>query len=107
MRHLALLSAALFALSFTSFVRADDSKEVSLQGKLECAHCALHEGDKCQDVLMVKDGDKEVRYEVELKGDLKSKHVCSGSKNVKITGTLTEKDGKNILTAEKVEEIKA
>jgi len=104
---LTAIAAAMFVLAFTTFLRAENAKQVTLEGRLQCAHCALHEGDKCRDVLMVKEGDKDVRYDVVLTGDAKGQHVCQGAKNVKITGTVARKDGKNILTATKIEEIKA
>jgi hypothetical protein len=109
-RFLAVSSAALFVLSLCVLVRAADpkaaSKPVTLTGTLECAHCVLHEGDTCKDVLMVKESGKDVRYDVVLTGDAKGKHVCQGTKSVKITGTVAEANGKKTLTATKVEDVK-
>ena len=57
---LAMVALALAGL--IGVARADDAaKEVTLKGTMQCAKCSLHEegATKCQDVLTVKDGDKE------------------------------------------------
>ncbi len=57
--------------------------------------------------MIVKDGDKEVRYNVVWTEKTKDNHVCNGKKAVNITGTVAETDGKKTLTATKVEAVPA
>jgi hypothetical protein len=106
-RRFAMLGIVVFALACWTVARAAEAKKpVTLTGTLECAHCVLHEGTECKDVLMVKENGKDVRYDVTLTGDAKGKHVCQGTKQAKVTGIVTEKDGKKTLTATKVEDVK-
>ncbi len=84
-------------------VTAAETKEVTLKGTLICAKCTLHETDACQNVLVVKDGDKETKYYM-AKNKLAEDHeVCSNKvENAQVTGTVEEKDGKMIITATKI-----
>jgi len=103
MRYLApLIMLALLV----SFVRADDAKEVTFKGTLTCAKCDLKETAACQNVLKVKDGDKEVKYYLvdnKLSKDNHGKVCRAPMDGVSVTGTVEVKDGKNILTATKIE----
>jgi hypothetical protein len=97
--------AVLCALAVTA--RAAD-KEVTLKGKIMCAKCELKLKDvkKCQTVIQVKEGDKEVVYFFKDKGNKEEYHeaVCGGGvKEGTVTGTVTEKDGKKWITPKKVE----
>lgn len=89
-----------------------DAKEVKLEGTLVCAKCGLKEAGvkKCTNALQVKDGDKTVTYHLDDKGAGEDYHdgLCGGGKKegAKVTGTVTEKDGKKWLKATKVEEKK-
>lgn len=87
--------------------KADKSaaKEVTVKGTAKCAKCSLKEADKCQATLVTKDGDKEVKYYVTGKeGSALHKEICTADKeNVTVTGKVTEKDGKKMLAATKVE----
>jgi Family of unknown function (DUF6370) len=101
----AILMVAV-ALVLVGTVTAAD-KEVTLDGKIVCGKCALKETDKCSNVLIVKDGDKEVKYYLQDKGvdeDFHKPKVCTaGMKGpeVTVTGTVVEKDGKHLLTVTK------
>ena len=81
------------------------AKEVTVKGTAKCAKCSLKEADKCQATLVTKDGDKEVKYYVTGKeGSALHKEICTADKeNVTVTGKVTEKDGKKMLAATKVE----
>ena len=111
MRKLHVSAIAVLAMLVVGYVaRAEEPsvpKTVTLEGQLMCGHCTLKVGDKCNDMLVVKDGDKEVRYNVVLGSDLKDNHTCKGKQAVKITGTVAEKDGAKVLTATKVEKVEA
>jgi hypothetical protein len=89
-----------------SVAMADKDAEVTVKGTLKCAKCSLKEQDKCQAVLVTKEGDKEVEYFLKDNAEGKAAHkeICKQDKeDVTVTGTVTEKDGKKILTATKVE----
>lgn len=104
--------AVLFVAGLVSFAHAADKapgkaagKEVTYTGTLECAKCELKETKECQNVLVVKDNGKETKYYLEGKVS-KDKHgdVCKAPKdNVSVTGTVSEKGGKKVLTATKIE----
>ncbi len=94
---------AALTLGATS-LRAEE-KAITLSGEGKCAKCALHLSDKCQNVVEVKDGDKTKTYY--LTGDTsKAFHhdnLCSGSKQITVTGTPSEKDGKMMLAVTKID----
>jgi hypothetical protein len=80
--------------------------ETTVTGKIVCAKCTLKKADakECQDVLVVKDGDKTAEYYVEKNDVAKAfGHVCSGDKPAVVTGKVTEKDGKKWISASKME----
>lgn len=97
----ALAAVALLAVN-TTFA-AD--KEVTLKGEGKCAKCALKKADKCTNVIEVKDGDKTVAYWMEDNDVAKAfhKNVCSATVKMTAVGTVTEKDGKKILVASKLD----
>ena len=79
-------------------------KEVTLKGQLGCAKCSFHEAKACQNVLKVKDGakqGKETSYELADNDVSRANHekVCGPASAATVKGTVTEKDGKKILTA--------
>src|SRR5262245_14359774 len=116
MSHLgepAMLKAFLgfaFAVSASVFLAtasADDKAETkTLEGKLVCSKCKLSETDACGNALLVKEGDKEVKYYFKDKGKEEKYHKCSGEKAVKVTGKVSEKDGKKYIEDAKVEDAK-
>jgi hypothetical protein len=105
--RIAVLSVVLALVGY-QYARAADEpvNETTLQGNLLCGHCSLKQGDKCNDVLVVKEGDKDVQYKVILTDATKDQHVCKGSKAVAVTGPVTEKDGQKTITANKIEAVK-
>jgi hypothetical protein len=105
-RIAALSVVVVLALAY-SLAQAKDEQPVTLQGDLQCAKCSLKEASKCSDVLVVKEGDKQVEYHVVFTDGSKEHHVCMGKKLVKLTGSLSEKNGQKTIAATKVEEIKA
>ena len=102
--------AAALLMSSMSAIGADApdaaAKEVTLKGTMLCGKCELHETAKCQNVLKVTEGDKSTLYYMADNALSKEKHpeVCMAPKeNVTVTGTVEVKDGKNQLTASKIE----
>jgi type 1 fimbria pilin len=101
------LLAGLAVASLTTTAFAAD-KEVTITGNACCAKCALHTSDKCQSVLQATVDGKEVAYQLTGK-EAKAFHekICSGPGiKVSVTGTVSEKDGKEMLKATKIEEVK-
>ena len=109
MKTIAKLGLAL-ALVVGLVAAATAADEVTLTGKVLCAKCTLKKADakECQNVLVVKDGDKTAEYYVE-KNDVATQfgHVCKGEKDAVVTGTVSEKDGKKWIAATKMEEKKS
>ena len=114
------MKAALFATAFLFLIaggassgRADEpakagkeskaaAGEVTLKGDMVCAKCALHETDKCQNVLKVMDGGKQTLYYLEQNKVAKENHemVCSGKpKAATVTGKVAESKAKKTLVA--------
>ena len=76
-----LVLAAILLVGFVAAASAGDEK--TLTGKVMCAHCTLKKADvtKCQDVLVVEDGQKTTEYYVEKNAVAeKFGHACSGAK---------------------------
>lgn len=107
MKKISLLLTALTGLlaatmTFTSF--AADKKEITLTGEGKCAKCTLHETDKCQNVLQVKEDGETVTYYLAQNKVSKGFHedLCKESVKISVTGTVKEEDGKKILAASKI-----
>lgn len=102
-----LAKAALAVVVLVGFVAgASAGDETTLTGNVMCAKCALKKADatKCQDVLVVKDGEKTAEYYVEKNAVAdKFGHVCGGEKPAVVTGTVSEKDGKKWIAPSKME----
>lgn len=83
-------------------------KEVTITGQGTCAKCALHEQDHCQTVIQTKEHGKMVTYYLADNATSKDFHdnVCKKPEKVTATGTLSEDNGKKILTVSKIEEAK-
>lgn len=88
-------------------VNAEDKKTETkkLEGKLTCTKCSLSETKACGHALVVKDGDKEVKYYLSDKGGKESYHgkCCQAPVDATVTGKVVEKDGKKTIEAPKVE----
>jgi hypothetical protein len=78
---------------------ATKGAEVTLSGEMMCGKCALKEGTECNDVLKVTEGGKDATYHIVKNEVAEKNHVCGGKKKATVTGVVTEKDGKKILTA--------
>ena len=105
---LALLAGLAFAgAAVTAF--ADDAKTVTINGSMVCGKCTLHETAACQNVVQVTTDGKTVNYYL-AKNDVSDalhEDVCHGdSEKVTATGTVVEKDGKQVLTVSKLEKAK-
>ncbi|HEY1190050.1 MAG TPA: DUF6370 family protein [Gemmata sp.] len=102
------LGLAVVTLAGTGFdAKAEDKKVETkkLEGKLTCTKCALSETAKCGHALIVKEGDKEVKYYLDDKGGAEKYHgkCCKADVDATVTGKVVEKDKKKHIEAPKVE----
>ena len=83
-------------------------KEVTITGEGQCAKCALHETDKCQNTIQTEENGKTVTYYLTQNDTSKEFHdnICKKPEKVTATGVVSEKDGKKILTVSKIEAAK-
>ena len=105
MKTLAKIGLAL-ALVTGLVAGAYAADETTVTGKVMCAKCTLKKADatKCQDVLVVKDGDKTAEYYIEKNAvSEKFGHTCTGEKPAVVTGKVSEKDGKKWIAPSKME----
>ena len=104
MRTAKLLGVALaLAFAVTLCVRAAEDKEVTLKGTITCAKCDLKAEKDCHTVIQVKDGDKTVTYYFSEAKGKDHKAICTEAKKGSVTGKVSEKDGKKVITPSKVE----
>jgi hypothetical protein len=100
-----LVIAAVVALAGLA-VAGDVAAPVTVEGKLLCAKCTLAEEgqDKCQSVVVA--GEQKY-YLIKNAVAEKDGHVCKGEKAVKVTGVVSEKDGRKWIEATEIAEIKS
>jgi hypothetical protein len=99
------VALALAALVTTAQARPDKKgDEKTLTGTITCAKCDLGVEKKCATVIKVNEGGKDVVYYFDQKGD-KANHakICKKPTEGTVTGTVSEKDGKKVITVSKVE----
>ncbi len=105
MRKLSILIAGVATVAWLGLATPAAAKEITITGEGKCAKCALHETDKCQNVIQVSKKHKTVTYYL-VQNDVSKKfhdELCKGPKQVKATGTLKTVDGKKELTASKID----
>jgi hypothetical protein len=93
----------LLLLGRTSPALADE--EIKISGEASCAKCVLKQADKCQIVIEAEKDGKKVSYYVVDNAVAKQFHnnVSQQAKKVTAVGTVKEVDGKQQLTASKIE----
>jgi hypothetical protein len=104
---LAVSTSRLLAVDAAS---TDSSKEVTITGSMVCAKCTLHETKECQNVVQVEKDGKTVNYYLKQNDVSKAAHdpICGGSsEKVTVTGTVKEKDGKQMMTPTKIDVVKS
>jgi hypothetical protein len=104
-----LLLTALIATTATLTAFADDATSTTLSGTMVCGKCKLHLTDKCQNVLQVDKDGKTVNYFLTQNDVSKSFHdqICeTDGEKVTVTGTVADQDGKQTLTATKIDAAK-
>src|SRR6516165_5353849 len=102
MRKLVPLLSVAFLFSLTLVWAAE---EKTITGDGQCAKCSLKETKSCQNAVVVDEGGSKVTYYLKHNAVSKKfhKNVCTETKKVKATGTVTEQDGKKVLDPTKIE----
>jgi len=104
-RGMTLIVAGLLAIAFSGLALAAGAGEtVTLEGTILCAKCSLEEQrDECQNVLAVKHGE-DTEYYYLVKNDVYQKmgDVCTAKRAARVTGLLSEKDGKHWLAPKEI-----
>ena len=109
MRLTIALLASLAVAGAAMTAMAEDSKETTITGNMVCGKCTLHETKSCQNVVQVTADGKTVNYYLKQNDVSKAQHeaICHGdTEKVTVTGTVTEKDGKKMMTPTKIDVVK-
>jgi hypothetical protein len=100
--RLTLLAALAVAL-----VAPAGAADKVFDGTLVCAKCYLKKADakECQDVLLVRESSGANAEYYITKNDVarKSGEACTTEVKAKVTGTVSQRDGKTWLTPSKIE----
>jgi hypothetical protein len=102
---LGFAAVTLAGSTFTTANAEDKKAETKkLEGKLTCTKCALGETEKCGHALLVKEGDKEVKYYLNDKGGAEKYHgkCCKADVDATVEGKVVEKDKKKYIDNPKV-----
>ena len=105
MRKLLCWTAEIAVVALVGLATPALAKEITVTGEGKCGKCALHECDKCQNVIQVTKKHKTVSYYL-VQNDVSKKfhdELCKGPKKVTATGTVKTVDGKKELTATTIE----
>jgi len=94
---------AMMGFGVTAFAAKEAAKETTVTGTMKCQKCALKEADKCGAVVVAKEEGKEVKYYAAGPGAAAlHKEICQADKeNASVTGVISEKDGKKVITVAK------
>src|SRR3989442_1635391 len=101
-----LLLLALATPTFAAEKEKGKDKTVTITGEGKCGKCALHETEKCHNVIQTENKNgKKVTYYLTQNDVSKAFHdnICKESKKVTATGTVKTEDGKKVLTVTKIE----
>lgn len=98
-----LLGLAVVAVLATGLTAEEKGKEVELKGKLTCGKCTLKETAACCNVLVVKEGEKEVKYYLSPNDGGKAakyhKDICppNSMKEATVKGTVIKEKDKMVF----------
>lgn len=102
-----IVRLAVLAAMLTAFVSPVLAADQVFEGTLVCAKCYLKKPDakECQDVLLVAkpDGEKAEYYITKNEVAQKAGEACTTAVKARVTGTVSEKDGRTWLTPSKIE----
>jgi hypothetical protein len=98
-----VLFSLVVGFALVASLQAQD-KEVTLKGSITCAKCDLKETKACATVIKVKEKDKDVVYYFDTDSHKKNHGtICKAAMDGTVTGKVSEKDGKHIITVTKVD----
>ena len=98
------LTSILAFFAFTLSLTAAHHEEITLEGTGMCAKCELGEAAKCTNALQVADDQGELVTYLFTNNLEHGKYFCKGrTEGLVVKGTVTEADGKMMLTATSVE----
>jgi hypothetical protein len=106
-RRITNIPVALVVALFCAVTSLAHAAEKTHDGTLVCAKCYLKKADakECQDVLLVASGGgAKTEYYIQ-KNDVAKKagEACTSEIKARVTGTLSQKDGRTWLTPSKIE----
>jgi hypothetical protein len=100
----AMALAFVCALVIGAQAEEKKAKEVKLSGKITCSKCECKKTDSCHTVIVVKKGTKAELYYFDDAANKKyHAGICKKGKPGSVTGTVSEEDGKKIITVSKLE----
>jgi hypothetical protein len=100
----ATLSVLLGLAVLCAFTMSVLAQDVDLKGRITCAKCELKKETQCTTVIVVKEAGKDIVYYLDEKsGKANHSKICKEGKEGTVTGKVSEKDGKKIITATKVD----
>jgi hypothetical protein len=106
-KSLRLAFAFAMALSAAALFGAEKKQQQTFTGKAMCAKCELNQTDSCQTALQVTGADgKTTTYllaDNKVAKDFHGKICKTTLENVKVTGRVKTEDGKQVITASKIE----
>ena len=104
MRLVKLFAVGIALIALVAAVQARPDQEKTLKGTITCAKCDLKKESKCATVIKVQEDGKDVVYYFDTDSHKKNhSSICQTPKEGTVTGTTSEKDGKHMITASKVE----
>ena len=110
MKKLAAVALVLFVAGVLAGPIQAGEMTVTVEGKIVCAKCNLKEEEfkKCQNVLIVDtDGEKSRFYIVMNEANSEFGDVCMAEKEARVTGKVSEKDGRTWIAATEIEILKS
>ena len=92
--------ATMFVASMAVTAFAADT--ITIKGDAQCTKCAMHETAKCGCAIKTADG---AVYYADNNDVAKDFHetICKAPAKVTATGTVSDKDGKKVITLTKIE----
>lgn len=95
---------ATLVLFLDGGLAGEKSKEVKLSGTITCAKCDLKLQKSCATVLVTKKDGKQTIYYFDQAGNKKHHgKICREAMEGTVTGTVSTKGKKNIITVKTVE----
>ncbi|NQU12323.1 hypothetical protein HQ590_16120 [bacterium] len=102
MKRLLISAVALVAAAAVAMAGEVKTGEMELQGAIGCSHCSYHKGDGCAVGLKTTDG----KIYILEKASAELMEVRMKGGELKVKGTVTEKDGVFYVDATSAELVK-